>query len=603
MQELHHRASAAAHQDVAERRIERRPYEHLYTVAHHWLYEHVRHIRATGQRVIRAEHGFFVGDPGQHRVRLGFVEQGRARALEYHGVAHLFRRRERAGRVHHDPCGSGVNAAGFHQRADGERLEPAVVIGGRAANDGACGIGVEVAPRGHVSCRLRPPLRVVDRVGKRPCGPFRERVARHRRDDVGNARRPIEGGEDRLRLGGRGCRVRNRAGHFVCAREDRRNEDREQAVDPGIGQQERNRATVLVGGRRRDHVHGITDARRRRQEGPQRRDRLQRECSELETVSLTGVGSQDPGAAGVGEDRHPRTRRQRLVRHKRRGLEHLLDRARADHPCIAEQRVHHLVARRQRAGMRRRRAGAGVRAPGLHRDDRLVPPDAAGDLGEAARVAEALHVHQDHRRAWVVLPVFDQVVGRDVGLVAHGDEAGQTEIQLLRKIEHRETKRAALAREGDRSGGWIDGGEGAVQSDGRVGVQHAHAVRPDEARAGGAQLIAQSFLLLPSFFAGFAEPRADHHNRRHPSRDAVVNRRFDGGRWNGNDREIDVRRNVEQARIGAYPLHNVGGRIDREYAALESAGQQVVEDVGANRAARAAGADHRDRLGPKQCVQ
>ena len=60
------------------------------------------------------------------------------------------------------------------------------------------------------------------------------------------------------------------------------------------------------------------------------------------------------------------------------------------------------------------------------------------DLEEAARVPEALHVHQDQAHRRVVLPEQEQVVAADVGLVADRDELRNADAVLARVVEHAE---------------------------------------------------------------------------------------------------------------------------------------------------------------------
>ena len=57
----------------------------------------------------------------------------------------------------------------------------------------------------------------------------------------------------------------------------------------------------------------------------------------------------------------------------------------------------------------------------------LVASDATGDPAELARVAERLKVEQDDVGLRVRLPVVEQVVAGDVGLVPHRDEVGDAE--------------------------------------------------------------------------------------------------------------------------------------------------------------------------------
>ena len=74
------------------------------------------------------------------------------------------------------------------------------------------------------------------------------------------------------------------------------------------------------------------------------------------------------------------------------------------------------------------------------------------DPRELARVAERLEVEQDDVRLGIVLPVLEQVVRRDVGLVPDRDERRQPEPARVGLLEQRQTERAALGRERDAAG-------------------------------------------------------------------------------------------------------------------------------------------------------
>src|SRR5436190_1100494 len=68
------------------------------------------------------------------------------------------------------------------------------------------------------------------------------------------------------------------------------------------------------------------------------------------------------------------------------------------------------------------RAPAGGGAAALDRHDGLAGGHLAGDRAEAARVAEGLEVEQDDVGGVVALPVAQEVVARQVGLVAERHE-------------------------------------------------------------------------------------------------------------------------------------------------------------------------------------
>src|SRR5205814_1627219 len=77
---------------------------------------------------------------------------------------------------------------------------------------------------------------------------------------------------------------------------------------------------------------------------------------------------------------------------------------------------------RERGGVRACGTCSRAAAPALHREDRLLLRDAAREPSELAGVAERLEVQEHELRRGIVLPVLEQVVRRDVGLVADRDE-------------------------------------------------------------------------------------------------------------------------------------------------------------------------------------
>ena len=74
---------------------------------------------------------------------------------------------------------------------------------------------------------------------------------------------------------------------------------------------------------------------------------------------------------------------------------------------------------------------AGGRATALDGEHGLGPSDPAGDPGELARIAERLEVQQHQPGAFILLPVGEQVVGGDVGLVADRHERRQPRPRAL----------------------------------------------------------------------------------------------------------------------------------------------------------------------------
>src|SRR5262249_58797710 len=101
---------------------------------------------------------------------------------------------------------------------------------------------------------------------------------------------------------------------------------------------------------------------------------------------------------------------------------------------------------------RRVRSGspdAGVGSTAFQRQDRRAARDPAGDPRERAWIAEGLEIEDDEPGLFVVLPTLEQVVRRDVCLVADRDERGDAEAARFRALEQRQPKRTALGGEAD----------------------------------------------------------------------------------------------------------------------------------------------------------
>ena len=182
------------------------------------------------------------------------------------------------------------------------------------------------------------------------------------------------------------------------------------------------------------------------------------------------------------------------------------------------------------------RAPGGGRS-GLEREDRLAARDAPGDPRELARVAERLEVEQDEVRRVVVLPPLEQVVRRDVGLVADRDEGREAELALRRPSR---AARARARRSATRSRSGRSGARAARTS--RSGRRAATAMPRQfgpTSRAPCARTSASSAPGARAFGAGFGEAGRNDAERAH----AVAKRRRRRvehlSRGNADHREVD----------------------------------------------------------------
>ena len=174
---------------------------------------------------------------------------------------------------------------------------------------------------------------------------------------------------------------------------------------------------------------------------------------------------------------------------------------------------------------------------------------------------------------------LNQVVARDVGLVAHRDEARDPDVEPARVVENGQAKRAALRRHRDAAGRRVGRRERRVQRVRRIGIQQPHAVGPDQPAPRAANPGEECGLALPAFGSRLPEAGADDADSPHALREAIVH----GGEYlrcrNGNDREIDRLRDVGDARPSAQPF-DLGGRgVHGDDAAGEAAGNEVVQDL------------------------
>ena len=248
-----------------------------------------------------------------------------------------------------------------------------------------------------------------------------------------------------------------------------------------------------------------------------------------------------------------------------------------------EERVHGGLGPRERRGVRARGASAGHGRPALHRQDRLLPRNSARNPPESPRVPERLQVERNQSGLGVVLPVLEQVVGRDVGLVANGNECREADPALLRLLEEGEAERAALGRERDRARWKRARPERRVQS--RRGDREAEAVGPDQPTPvrpnQGKQLVLERTALLPHL----GKARRDDADRagavpqgRLHAGEHVTGRKADDG---------EVRRLGELLGRAIAPdtRDSVSGRVNRIGHTLELAGDDVPEEQASDRLA------------------
>ena len=200
------------------------------------------------------------------------------------------------------------------------------------------------------------------------------------------------------------------------------------------------------------------------------------------------------------------------------------------------------------------------------------------------------------------LPVLQQVVAADVGLVADRDELRDADARARRPGHELDAEPARLRQERDVSGiGWRRR-ERRVHADSGRGVHDAEAVRSDDAHAVAARESHELALArrCPSSPTS-ANPAMMTTRPCTPfsahSRDDVRRPR----RGHDDDREVDRVGNVER-RVGyaRTPRDRCRRRVHRVDRTVEPVREQVAEQLVADRARSAARADHRDRTRREQ---
>ena len=338
------------------------------------------------------------------------MAQRQARRLQRGRETEPDRRRNRLGRRVDQGVGDEPDAV------RGQQSLPVVVL-----RRGRGRFEVHSGQRQHRAGRVPPPLGVVRDPAQRPRRLLDRRVRGYPR------RHPIHKGGHHHRLVAGQRDARDGRGEVRVVGEELAGQRR--------GEHHGERVDALVDGGLGEPVAELVRA-------GHRSDVARVPVRDHQAVGDAGGRGQRGQRGRVADDADPAAAGQRLGGQQRADVEELADRVDPDHAGAGEQRPHR---RRVEAAF-----GAARRAYRRRdRDDRLVPPDAAGEPGELARVTERLQVQQDHVGAGVVPPVLEQVVAGHVGAVAGRDERRQAQAAPVRLGEQRDPERAGLAEEAD----------------------------------------------------------------------------------------------------------------------------------------------------------
>ena len=289
-----------------------------------------------------------------------------------------------------------------------------------------------------------------------------------------------------------------------------------------------------------------------------------------QAILRAGVRGQHPGAADVGHHRDVPASRNGLAGQQHGDIEQLTEGVGRDDAGLLEQGLPAHQGRHRGCGMRNGGSLTGIGPAGVHREDGHGPADAARGAGELARIAERLDIQDRKLGRVVLLPPHQHVVTRDVVLVPDGSEGRDADAQPGQPVGEGETETAGLHDQAGNSWGGMPGGEGGVQPD--AGHGDAETVRADQphavAAADGQQVRALRGV----------KPRGDDDQGPHAAPAAFVGHARYGGRWHGDDREIDgFGKRGDRGQTG-HRLHVRGVRVDRVNPSLVAAGDDVVQE-------------------------
>ena len=99
---------------------------------------------------------------------------------------------------------------------------------------------------------------------------------------------------------------------------------------------------------------------------------------------------------------------------------------------------------------------------------------------------------------------------------------GKPDVELPRDVQDGHAQRAALRHEGNAPRQGQGGSKGGVHADRRVGIDDAHAIRPDHPHPVLPDPLTQLGFEPFPYLAGFGKARGDHHDARHAFLPAII---------------------------------------------------------------------------------
>ena len=222
------------------------------------------------------------------------------------------------------------------------------------------------------------------------------------------------------------------------------------------------------------------------------------------------------------------------------------------------------------------RLGAGLIASHLDHDHGLQPRYGTQGAHEAARIADALDVHEDALGGRVIGQIVEQLAEIQIGRRAGGNDAGESDAVGGRPVQHGCADGAGLRYQGQIAGQRRAQGEGGVQSDGRA--LDAQAVGSDEADAQTLGGMHQFLFQCGALLANFTETGGQYHRVPDAACAAVFENAGYGRRGGGDDCQLGRLRQVGGVRKAGMPQHFLPFGIDGEDLALEARRNHVAED-------------------------
>jgi hypothetical protein len=288
--------------------------------------------------------------------------------------------------------------------------------------------------------------------------------------------------------------------------------------------------------------------------------RLSESCGSSSPRRDGEVGRYHGGTAAVGDD-HESPPLGRVGRKQQlRDVNQLADRRHTQDPGRRASRVDgHRVAD-ERAGVRARgadtRGGLSTseqhhRLAGMRRSPRERPA-----------VAEVLEVDGNQPRGLMLCERRNELCRLEVGLVADGDEAGDSEAGVLPQERELDREIPALRNNAELARDEVARRE--VELGGCV-VQ-AHAVRPEQHRARRAHALDDGLLAPPSVLRGLAETGRDGNDCPCAGRERGVDGLLERGCGNCEHDELrPLGQGIERAKRRA-PKHLAAAAVDEEDA-------------------------------------